>query len=98
LQESFYNVYLRLKKYGFKNTDAFAITYRAKRNLCDTSEVGGFTKDYVYFSGYDKVKSYVKKHDIKDLFIGKVKISDLKVIKKFVEKYRDKIVVIDKIS
>lgn len=91
LRKSFYEVFHILKKYGFKDSDAFAITYRAKRNLCDTSLKGGFTKDYVYFSGYEKVKNYVKKNDIRDLFIGKIKIGDVKILRKFIDKNKNNI-------
>ncbi len=94
LRKSFYEVYQILKKFNFKDSDAFAITYRAKRNLCDTSQVGGFTKDYVYFKGYHRVKSFAKNNDISDLFIGKIKINDLKHIKPFLDKYRGEIVTI----
>ena len=82
-----------LKKYGFKDKDAFTITFRAKRNLCDTSQPGGFTKDYVYFSGYYKIKDYVKGdiEKLKDLFIGKIKLKDLKILSKFLEKNKNKI-------
>ncbi len=91
LKRSFYEVFRILKEYGFKDSDAFAITYRAKRNLCDTSLKGGFTKDYVYFSGYYKVKNFAKKNDLRDLFVGKVTIEDLKVLKKFIDKNKSKI-------
>ncbi len=87
LRKSFYEVFFILKDLGFKDSDAFAITYRAKRNLSDTSEKGGFTKDYVYFSGYHLVKKFATKNDIKKLFIGKIRIRDLKTIGKFIDKY-----------
>ncbi len=86
LRLSFYDVYKMLKEYGFKREDAFAITYRAKRNLSDTSKPGGFTKDYVYFSGYLKIKRYVRFHNINNLFIGKIKLEDLKPLKKYIKK------------
>lgn len=91
LRMSFYDVFKKLKSYGFENEEAFAITTRAKRNLSDTSQFGGFTKDYVYFSGYLKIKKYAKNHNIDDLFIGKVKIEDLKILKKYLNENRDKI-------
>jgi hypothetical protein len=93
-KKSFYEIFKILKDLNFRDSAAFAITFRVKRNLCDTSQKGGFTKDYVYFSGYNKVKDFHKKNDIKDLFIGKVKIDDLKVLKRFVKENRDKIVTI----
>ena len=87
----FYSVFEKLKELGFNDEVAFAITYRAKRNISDTSKKGGFTKDYVYFSGYHKVKSYAKRNDIKDLFIGKIKIEDIKVLRDYIDKNKDKI-------
>jgi len=90
-RKSFYEVFKILKKYEFSDEVAFSITLRSKRNLCDTSKKGGFTKDYVYFSGYHKVKKYVRNNDIKDLFIGKIKISEVKLLRKFIDKNRDKI-------
>ena len=91
LRKSFYEVYQILIKYGFSRSIAFAITFRAKRNLSDTSQKGGFTKDYVYFKGFNEIKKHVKRNDIKDLFIGKIKIEDLKYLKKFIEENRSKI-------
>lgn len=89
--KSFYEVFEILKKLAFRDETAFAITFRAKRNICDTSEKGGYTKDFVYFSGYEKVKKYCKKNDIKNLFIGKIKIKDIKKIRKFIKKNKDDI-------
>lgn len=88
LSKSFYEVYHILKKYNFKDSDAFSITYRAKRNIGDTSKPGGFTKDYVYYSGFYKIKKYVNEgKDLKKLFIGKIKIEDLDIIGDFVEQH-----------
>lgn len=44
LYMSFYDVFQKLKSYGFENEEAFAITMRAKRNLCDTSQKGDLQK------------------------------------------------------
>lgn len=88
---SFYDLFQLLKKYNFKNEDAFSLCYRAKRNLCDTSLKGGFTKDYVYFSGYFKVKKFIQKNDINDLFIGKITIDDLQVLKKYIKNHKKEI-------
>jgi len=92
-KKSFYEIFKILKKYNFKNSDAYTLTLRAKRNICDTSQKGGFTKDFVYFAGYLKVKKYAKKYNIRDLFIGKVKIDDLKDkrLRKYIKINRDKI-------
>jgi hypothetical protein len=91
LKKSFYDVFKILKKYGFKDKEAFAITVRAKRNISDTSKKGGFTKDYVYYSGYLKIKKYYKeKKDLEKLFIGKIKIEDLKTIKNYIKEFNPK--------
>ena len=91
LKKSFYQVFQILKKFGFADKVAFAITYRAKRCLNDTKLKGGFTKDYVYFSGFHKVKEFAKNNDIDELFIGKIKIEDLKILKKYVNKHKHRI-------
>lgn len=91
LKKSFYQVYQILRKYGFSQKIAFSITYRTKRNLNDTSQKGGFTKDYVYFKGFYKVKKFAKNNDIKELFIGKIKIEDIKILKKLIDKNKSKI-------
>lgn len=91
LTHSFYDIFHILKSYNFKDTDAYMITLRAKRNLKDTSEPGGFTKDYVYFSGYQKVKEYAKHNSLKDLFFGKIKLEDLQCLQELIEEKRDSI-------
>lgn len=82
LQESFYQVFKKIKGYGFDDNTAFEITTRAKRGLKDTSKKGSFTKDKIYLSGKIKIDEFQKKGgDIKDLFIGKISIKDIKKIK-----------------
>ena len=90
-KKSFYEVFEILKYYGFTDKVAFSITYRSKRNLTDTSQQGGFTKDYVYFRGFYKVVDYVRNHDIRDLFIGKIGIRDIKTLRNFIKYHRDEI-------
>jgi len=91
LKKSFYEIFKILKSYGFIDKVAFAICFRAKRNLCDTSEKGGFTKDYVYFKGFYKVCKFAKNNDINKLFVGKISIDNLKVLNKFVSIHYDEI-------
>lgn len=90
-KKSFCSIYKILKKYGFKDDDAYSITLRAKRNISDTSKKGGFTKDYAYFYGYYKVKRFAKKNDIRELFIGKITIEDYPIIKDFINLNKSKI-------
>ena len=92
LKKSFYEVFQILKKYGFTNKVAFAITYRSKRCLNDTSLKGSFTKDYVYLKGFYSVSQYAKKYEIKDLFIGKIGIDDVKLVQKFINKNKHRII------
>ena len=53
--------------------------------MCDTSQKGGYTRDYVYFEGYLEVKKHLEKYpqDFDKLFIGKIKLKDLKTLKRF---------------
>ncbi|MFW5704305.1 MAG: tyrosine/phenylalanine carboxypeptidase domain-containing protein [Nanoarchaeota archaeon] len=92
LTKSFFEIFEILKEHNFPDRAAFMITYRAKRNLCDTSQLGGFTKDYVYFEGYLIIKEYSKNHDINELMMGKIKLEDLKKLKKFKKKLMPEVV------
>lgn len=85
-EKSFYEIYNYLVNIGFKEEDAFKITLRSKRNLNDTSQIGGYTRDYIYFVGFHKVKKHIEKNpeDFKKLFIGKIGLKDLKTLKKFI--------------
>ncbi|MCH8519993.1 MAG: DUF1704 domain-containing protein [Nanoarchaeota archaeon] len=87
----FYTLYHYLREFNFKESDAFSLSLRAKRNICDTSLKGGYSKDYIYFKGYYDVKSFAKKHNIKHLFFGKFKIDDYKYIKPYIIKVEDQI-------
>lgn len=84
--KSFYEIYFYLVNLGFKESDAFKITLRSKRNLNDTSQHGGYTRDYIYFVGFHKVKKHIEKHpeDFENLFIGKIGLKDLKTLRKFI--------------
>lgn len=77
----FYSLYHYLKQYGYKDNDAFSLALRAKRNLEDTSKLGGYTKDHIYFKGYYEVKAFAKKYPLHHLFFGKFKIEDYKYLK-----------------
>jgi hypothetical protein len=56
---------------------------RLKRGLQDTSQPGGFTKDLVYLEGLIQVLEYLTEpgNDVKDLYLGKIDISQLPAIK-----------------
>lgn len=59
--------------------DSFDIVARVKRGLIDTSRPGGFTKDQIYYSGFNDIKN-LPQQDIKKLFIGKIGIEHLDLI------------------
>ena len=76
----FYDLFIYLhKKLDFD--DAFSMATRIKRGLIDSSQLGGYTKDQVYLSGYRRLKAEPKKRILK-LFIGKMGLDDLQIIEK----------------
>ncbi len=69
--ESFRNTYEILRDLGFDMTFAWDRTLRAYRGR-------GFTKDYLYFSGLNKIKKFqLEGNDLKQLYVGKISIEDL---------------------
>lgn len=81
LEGGFNEVYSNLLEFFDKNV-AYKLAVRAKRGLFDTTDAGGFTKDYVYLKGYFDVKKFAKKSDVRDLYVGKIGVKDLSGIKK----------------
>lgn len=70
------------RKLGMTVSRAFQTTVKVKRGLEDTSKKGAFTKDIVYFKGYQEIKSFVEKGgNLKDLYYGKYSLDDLELIK-----------------
>jgi uncharacterized protein (TIGR02421 family) len=81
LENSFSVTYNELLQY-FNKEFAWNLALRAKRGLIDTSKKGGFTKDYVYLKGYYMIKDFVEKGgNVKDLYVGKIGIEHLPIIK-----------------
>ncbi|MDF1761050.1 MAG: flavohemoglobin expression-modulating QEGLA motif protein [Coxiellaceae bacterium] len=65
---SFSHVYRHLnEQYGMSSDDSFALAVRVYRG-------GGFTKDYLYLSGFRDMLAEYKKGDILSLLIGKTGI------------------------
>jgi uncharacterized protein (TIGR02421 family) len=80
-QKDFFHTFKELKPFFDKKT-AFELALRAKRGLAGTDVPGGYTKDYIYLGGYEKVKDFVEKGgNLADLYVGKVGIEDLKYVK-----------------
>ena len=65
----------------FKEKTAWKLAVRAKRGCRSTSGKGAFTRDTVYLRGFLNVKKHCEKHDIHDLYVGKVGIRDLNLLK-----------------
>ena len=84
LKGSFVETFEKVLEYGLPIEVAFRSALKAKRGYADTSRPGAFTKDYIYFYGYNQVKKFIEDDggDIKDLFIGKINLEDLDTIKK----------------
>lgn len=78
--ESFRKTYEMFRDLGFGMDFAWDRTMRAYRG-------GGFTKDYLYFSGLKKVKQFhLQGNDLKQLYLGKISIDDLKWIDPLIER------------
>lgn len=76
-ERSFYETYREISKF-IESTKAYNLTLRVKRGLGDTSQPGGFSKDYIYLSGWRKLKRYREEGgDVKHLYVGKIGLQDL---------------------
>jgi len=85
VRESFFSVFTELAKY-FNENDALNITQRVKKGLSDTSDCGGFTKDYIYFDGYYSLKEYLNlDNDPEILFVGVIGLEDIPDIRVLLE-------------
>lgn len=86
LERDFFSVFSELSQYLSQNL-AYRITERIKRGIRDTSQRGGFSKDYYYISGREKIREYVKSQgDIQILFVGKIGLEDICLTKKLLDK------------
>lgn len=84
LTKSFSEVYESLRKLDLSKDKAYYLTKRAKRGLTDTAQPGGFIKDHIYLLGRKKVKDWLAKGgNFDDLFIGKVSIEDVGIVKAY---------------
>lgn len=83
---SFVDLFYTLKKkYDLDDELAWKLCVKVKRGLCDTSQKLTFTKDIIYFKGEKMIQAYLKnsQNKIEDLYIGKVALEDLDVLKTF---------------
>jgi hypothetical protein len=67
-------------EYGLSDESAWHTCLKVKRGLTDTNAHAVFTKDRVYFSGYQKLSEFFRREGaegIRRLYGGKIKIEDL---------------------
>ena len=82
LENSFSETYEKVHKYGVSKNQVFRSILKAKRGFADTSQNGAFTKDYIYYKGYREICDFVENGgDLKDLYIGKINVADVKTTK-----------------
>ena len=85
LSGTFYDGFNAIQEYvGVEK--ALSIVTRIKRGFSDTSEPGGHLQIILYWDGYHKVKEHLLQHpdDLPLLFIGKIGLQDLPLIKELV--------------
>jgi len=82
LYGSFVEVFEKILSYGIPIEDAYRIALKTKRGMGDTSKYGAFTKDLIYFKGYKQIVDFVENGGkLKDLYIGKLNLRDLPLVK-----------------
>lgn len=85
-EHSFSEVFRYVKNFGFDDERAWKTALKVKRGLNKTAEPGSFTKEHLYFSGYQKIKKFIADGgDVRELYVGKIKLEDLHLIAKMPE-------------
>lgn len=70
--------------YSLSDEVAWKLCVKAKRGTKDQSKPGAFTKDLAYFKGERAIEKFVADGgEITDLYMGKITIADLKILKNF---------------
>ena len=83
-KSSFYDVFDKLIN-NFPPAVAFTIVQRVKRGIIDTGIPGGYTKDFVYMDGFQKVGSFLKEgNSIEILFTGKIGLDDVDLVQELI--------------
>ncbi len=75
----------------FPPEKAYTITQRVKRGMIDTSLPGGYTKDYIYLSGFLKVRDFLqtrpsKSAALKTLYCGKIGLENFEMARDLLER------------
>lgn len=78
-KESFAETYKFVSQYIDDSERRWAVTFKQKRGLSDTSLPGGYTKDLVYFAGLVEVWNYLNKRnfEVEGLYFGKLSKDDV---------------------
>ncbi|MBW1840316.1 MAG: DUF1704 domain-containing protein [Deltaproteobacteria bacterium] len=85
LSAGFAEVFEELLAY-FDEQTAYSIVARIKRGLVDTARPGALTKDFHYFTGPEKVRSYVNgRGDLQMLMGGKIAFRHAKILDRLVK-------------
>ena len=86
---SFRDVYEHAMKYTSDPNKAWQIALRMKRGVARTEEPQAYTKRIIYYEGYHLVEDYLKKGDIKKLYIGKIALEDIDLLDSIEELHTD---------
>jgi hypothetical protein len=85
LSAGFEDVFTAILPYFDENT-AYSIVQRIKRGMTDTSRPGALTKDFHYFTGPDRVQSFLAAGgDLRLLMGGKIAFKHTSVVSKLVQ-------------
>lgn len=86
LKGDFFSVFSQLSQYLPREL-AYRISERVKRGLSDTSGRGGFSKDYYYISGREKIREYIRQGgDVRILFVGKIGLGDIDFVQRLLNR------------
>lgn len=88
IDKDFYSIFNMLIEYGCSEEIAIYVVPRIKRGLSDTSNPGGFIKDYVYFQGMIEIKNAIEKNpDIYNkLYFGSISLDDVPLLQEIIDK------------
>ncbi|MFO0703014.1 MAG: DUF1704 domain-containing protein [Candidatus Andersenbacteria bacterium] len=83
-RHGFRDVFEAVRDLGFTEQFAFGVAAKVKRGLIDTSEPGGWTKDYIYLAGRRAVADFVAGGGgLRDLYVGKISLEVVPELRHF---------------